>query len=119
MMDGRLIQQLNLLTVPSKRRNLILADFFSRLGLMERRGSGVKKIINTYKYYEHLSDYHVPEFTSNALEFHVTLWNLNFEDEVIGEITSNGSPSIQEFVKGQLKFAKVSRHIYKLISQNP
>ncbi len=39
MMDGRLIQQLNPLTVPSKRRNPLLADFFSRLGLMERRGS--------------------------------------------------------------------------------
>lgn len=37
MMDGRLIQQLNPLTVPSKRRNPLLADFFSRLGLMERR----------------------------------------------------------------------------------
>ena len=39
MMDGRLIQQLNPLEVPSKRRNPLLADFFSRLGLMERRGS--------------------------------------------------------------------------------
>lgn len=79
MMDGRLIQQLNPLTVPSKRRNPLLADFFSRLGLMERRGSGMKKIINTYRRYEHLSDYHAPAFTSNASEFHVTLWNLNLE----------------------------------------
>lgn len=29
MMDGRLIQQLNPLTVPSKRRNPLLADFFT------------------------------------------------------------------------------------------
>ena len=43
-MDGRLIQQLNPLLVPSKRRNPLLADFFSWLGLMERRGSGMKKI---------------------------------------------------------------------------
>lgn len=131
MMDGRLIQQLNPLTVPSKRRNPLLADFFNRLGLMERRGSGMKKIINTYKHYEHLSDYRAPEFASNASEFHVTLWNLNFEDKFIGEITSDGSPLIQEFVKdngevvvkefvkGQSKFAKASRQIYKLISQNP
>ena len=46
----------------------------------------MKKIINAYKYYEHLSDYRVPEFTSNASEFHVTLWTLNFEDEVIGKL---------------------------------
>ena len=95
----------------------------------------MKKIINTYKHYERFSDYHTPEFTSNASEFHVTLWNLNFDDEVIGEITPNGSPLIQEFVKdngelvvkefvkGSSKFAKefvkASRQIYKLISLNP
>jgi len=135
MIDGRLIQQLNPLTVPSKRRNPLLADFFSRLGLMERRGSGMKKIINTYKSYEQLAGYHTPDFTSNASEFHVTLWNLNFEDEVIGEITPDGGPLIQEFVKGNRdvvvkefvkepskftkEFVKASRQIYKLISQNP
>ena len=112
-----------------------MADFFSRLGLMERRGSGMKKIINTYKSYEQLAGYHTPDFTSNASEFHVTLWNLNFEDEVIGEITPDGGPLIQEFVKGNRdvvvkefvkepskftkEFVKASRQIYKLISQNP
>ena len=135
MMDGRLIQQLNPLTVPSKRRNPLLADFFSRLGLMERRGSGMKKIIDSYKRFEGLHNFHAPEFHSNASEFHVILWNLNFENEIIGEFTPNGTPLIQEFVKdngevfvkefvkGPSKFAKefvkASRQIYKLISQNP
>ena len=41
MIDGRLIQQLNPLSVPSKRRNPLLADFFSRLDLMERCDSRV------------------------------------------------------------------------------
>ncbi len=131
MMDGSIIQELNPMTVPSKRRNPLLADFFNRLGLMERRGSGMKKIINAYKQYEHLTDYRSPEFTSNASEFHVTLWNLNFEDNVIGEITPTGTPMIKEFVKddGEVvvkdapqfakEFVKASRQIYKLISQNP
>lgn len=135
MMDGSIIQKLNPMTVPSKRRNPLLADFFNRLGLMERRGSGMKKIINAYKQYEHLTDYRSPEFTSNASEFHVTLWNLNFEDDVIGELTPTGTPMIKEFVKdnGEVvvkefvkdapqfakEFVKASRQIYKLISQNP
>lgn len=100
MMDRRLIQQQNPLTVPSKRRNPLLADFFSRLGLMKRRGSEMKKIINAYKSYEHLAGYRAPEFTTNASEFHVTLWNLNFKDKVTGEITPSGSPLMQELVKG-------------------
>ena len=86
MIDGRFIQQLNPLTVPSKRRNPLLADFFNRLGLMERRGSGMKKIIDSYKRFERLPNYHIPEFQSNASEFHVVLWNLNYgSDSVIDE----------------------------------
>lgn len=123
MIDGRVIQQLNPLTVPSKRRNPLLADFFSRLGLMERRGSGMKKIIDSYKKFERLPNFHVPKFKSNTSEFHVILWNLNFENGVIGEITPNDTPLLQEFVKGPSKFAKefikASRQIYKLISINP
>ena len=136
MIDGRFIQQLNPLTVPSKRRNPLLADFFNRLGLMERRGSGMKKIIDSYKRFEKLPNYHAPEFQSNASEFHVILWNLNFENEVIREVTTpNGTPLMQEFVKenGEVfvkefakepskfakEFVKASRQIYKQISQNP
>ena len=122
MMDGRLIQQLNPLTVPSKRRNPLLADFFSRLGLMERRGSGMKKIINTYRRYKRLSDYHAPEFTSNASEFHVTLWNLNFEGNNNNTPTDKESQEV-EFIKEPIEFTKefikASRQIYKLISMNP
>ena len=91
---------------------------------MERRGSGMKKIINTYRRYEHLSDYHAPAFTSNASEFHVTLWNLNYKGELMEELTPDNIPLIQEFVKdnGEVvvkEFVKASRQIYKLISQNP
>ena len=133
MMDGRLIQQLNPLTVPSKRRNPLLADFFSRLGLMERRGSGMKKIINTYKRYEQHSGCHAPEFTSNASEFHVTLWNLNYDGSDNNTTTAKASQEV-EFIKGPVEFTKefikepveftkefikASRQIYKLISMNP
>lgn len=91
--------------------------------------------INTYKFYEHLSDYRAPEFTSNASEFHVTLWNLNFDNEITGEIAINDNPLkrgnanrggvvvAKGFVKDAPRFAKefvkASRQIYKLISQNP
>ena len=122
MMDGSLIQQLNPLSVPSKRRNPLLADFFSRLGLMERRGSGMKKIINTYKRYEQHSGCHAPEFTSNASEFHVTLWNLNYDGSDNNTTTAKASQEV-EFVKEPVEFTKefikASRQIYKLISMNP
>lgn len=129
MIDGSFIQQLNPLSVPSKRRNPLLADFFSRLGIMERRGSGMKKIINTYRRYEQLSNHHVPAFTSNASEFHVTLWNLNYDGSNKNTTTAKASQEV-EFIKGPIEFTKepveftkefikASRQIYKLISMNP
>lgn len=126
MMDGRLIQQLNPLTVPSKRRNPLLADFFSRLGLMERRGSGMKKIIGSYKRFERLSNYHVPEFQSNASEFHVTLWNLNYENdsvidknEFLKEVIGTEKEFLKENNKFRKEFLRAQRMIYKMISANP
>lgn len=125
-MDGRLIQQLNPLTVPSKRRNPLLADFFSRLGLMERRGSGMKKIIDAYKRFERLSNYHIPEFQSNASEFHVTLWNLNHgndsvidEKEFRKEVIGTEKEFLKEDTKFRKEFLKAQRMIYKMISSNP
>ena len=136
MFSGKLIQQMNPLAVPSKRRNPLLADFFNRLKLMERRGSGMKKIIGAYKRFEGIKGYRAPEFRSDATEFHVTLWNLNYDESVIEEISPTETPLIiqefdgedkalfvKEFVKDPLQFAKefvkASRKIYKLISQNP
>ena len=133
MMDGKLIQQLNPLTVPSKRRNPLLADFFSRLGLMERRGSGMRKIIDAYKQYEHLTTFHAPEFNSNSSEFHVTLWNLNYVKEELKEFRKDEKQFLKdgiefrkeqkEFRKEQKEFRKeflkVQRKVYKMISLNP
>ncbi len=120
MIDGRLIQQLNPLSVPSKRRNPLLADFFSRLDLMERRGSGMKKILGEYSRFESLKEYHAPEFTSNASEFHVTLWNLNYGTDVVKDVTNDFTKEPTQFTKEFTKeFTKAQRRIYKLITMNP
>ena len=120
MLDGKLIQQLNPLTVPSKRRNPLLADFFNRLGLMERRGSGMKKIMDAYKQYQRLAKCHIPEFTSDASEFHVTLWNLNYDgNNTAADNTYQKEEFVKEPVEFTKEFIKASRQIYKLISTNP
>ncbi len=50
MPDGSIIQDKDPLTVPSTRRNPVLADIFNRLGYMERKGSGFGKIIGGYEF---------------------------------------------------------------------
>ena len=44
-----IVQDLNPLNVSSTIRNPIIADVFARMDLMERRGSGLRKIIEAYK----------------------------------------------------------------------
>ena len=126
MFDGRLIQQLNPMTVPSKRRNPMLADFFHHLKLIKHKGSGMKKIIGEYKRFENLENYHAPEFNSNASEFHVTLWNLNYGMDVIKDnphVVKAPEDVVKDVVKAKAnvtkEFVKAQRKIYKLISQTP
>ncbi len=143
MVDGSVIQHQDLRNVSSRRRNPLLADFFSRLDLMERRGSGMRKILDAYARYEQLPSYRAPEFCSNAHDFRVVLWNLNYNlqfvinDETVPnrqeEFTINGENSGKEFVKGQKEFLKerkeflkerkeflkAKRTIYRLVVKNP
>jgi ATP-dependent DNA helicase RecG len=72
MPDGKRIQDLNIDDVASIRRNPIICDLFSRLKLMERRGSGLRKIIDQYP--EDVA----PTFRSTEQSFIVTLKNLNY-----------------------------------------
>ena len=125
MMDGRLIQQLDPMNVPSKRRNPLLADFFNRLVLMERRGSGMKKIVNEYKRFEKYPGYKKPEFNSNSCEFHVTLWNLNYAADDVRQFANgtkqfaNDKKQFANEIKFRKEFVKAQRVIYRLISSNP
>ncbi|MGN0414131.1 MAG: ATP-binding protein [Agathobacter sp.] len=55
-----------------------LADVFQRLGYMERKGSGLTKIIESYKNAYNYSEDKKPQFESSRVEFTVTLMNLNY-----------------------------------------
>ena len=47
MINGSRIQDLDLKRVPSIRRNEIISDTFGRLHYMERRGSGMRRSLNS------------------------------------------------------------------------
>ena len=78
MLDGSLVQNLDTDAVASKRRNPVIADLFSRMNLMERRGSGFKKIKGDYKQAYNYRAELAPKFKSTATSFFVTLYNLNY-----------------------------------------
>ena len=78
MVNGRLIQELDVRHVPSERRNPVLADIFNRLGLMERQGSGLSKIVEGYQFEENYSEDKKPAFFSDRTQFIVMMPNLNY-----------------------------------------
>lgn len=79
MPDGSIIQDRDPLTVPSTRRNPVLADVFNRLGYMERKGSGFAKIISGYKFQINYNENKRPLFRSDRYQFTVVMPNLNYD----------------------------------------
>ncbi len=85
MYDGTFVQDLNPLNVSSTRRNPIIADVFARMNLMERRGSGLRKIIEAYKAEENYKEALNPEFNSTESSFTTILKNLNYVTQNDGQ----------------------------------
>ena len=82
MFDGSFVQNLDTDHVPSRRRNPIIADVFSRMNYMERRGSGFRKIKDDYhRAFNYRPDLE-PVFYSDTSSFWVTLYNLNYNVEI-------------------------------------
>lgn len=87
MPDGSLIQERDPLTVPSTRRNPVLADVLNRLGYMERKGSGLEKIISGYEFQINYDESKKPKFRSDRYQFTVVMPNLNYDDT--RDVTTN------------------------------
>jgi len=78
MPDGSVIQDRDPLTVPSTRKNPVLADVLNRLGYMERKGSGFGKIISGYEFQKNYTESKEPTFHSDRYQFTVIMPNLNY-----------------------------------------
>ncbi len=78
MFDGSIVRELDTDNVASKRRNPVIADIFSRMHFMERRGSGFKKIKADYRHAVNYRPEVEPMFRSTPTSFFATLYNLNY-----------------------------------------
>ena len=118
MYDGTFIQDKDPYTISSTRRNPILADIFGRMELMERRGSGLKKIIESYEFERNYNESLKPEFISTRSTFCTILKNLNYD------FINDSKEKIQNFTVTQNEVAKMGREerlnkILELIVKNP
>lgn len=101
--------------VKSKRRNPILADVFSRMHYMDRRGSGLKKITDETGRLFKDESYHVEYYNNNGF-FMVTIYNANY-GKVIDESQINHR-STEESQKGKIELSTLAMSILNEIKAN-
>ena len=86
MYDGIPVQFQNLENVVSTRRNPVIADIMSRMNLMERRGSGFRKIMDAVKFAPDFKVETLPSFHSTAYTFTAEIKNMNYVKSDVGGI---------------------------------
>ena len=111
MVSGISLEGKDLLKIPSKRRNPILADIFSRLKYMERRGSGFKKILADYKGQVEFDETKMPVFEADNDDFTLTLYNLNYGTNYATQVKQNGTQGDTQ--------DDTQEKIIKMIEENP
>lgn len=120
MVSGISLEGKDLLKIPSKRRNPILADIFSRLKYMERRGSGFKKILADYEGQVEFDETKMPVFEADNDDFTLILYNLNYGSNYATQVNENVIENVIEISEEKIKkkLAKACE-ILKMISENP
>lgn len=88
MLDGTQIQDRDIYKVPSMRRNPVIADMFTQLDYMEKRGSGLRKMRELTEKLPNFLPGKEPQYQTEAISFYTTFYNLNW-----GE---NGSIPVEE-----------------------
>lgn len=125
MVSGISLEEKDLLKIPSKRRNPILADIFSRLKYMERRGSGFKKILADYEGQVEFDESKMPVFESDNVDFILTLYNLNYGHDYVMNVndTQGGiQDGTQDGTQGGTQGGtqdKLQKQIFDMIEENP
>lgn len=91
--------------VTSRRRNPVIADLFHRLGLMERRGSGLRRICRETELQANFRPEYMPRFISENGIFTVTLMDMNY---LAPQVTPQVTPQVEQLL-GVLGEKEMSR----------
>ena len=122
--NGKRAQDYDVFTTPSKRRNPVIADMFQRMDLMERRGSGFRKIRDAYQYSPNFRVDRMPRFSSDATDFYVVLPNLNYgvniEDFQLATTTKTITKTTTKTItKDDAVITKDDWAVLQIIRENP
>ena len=90
----------------SSRRNQLICDVFARLNYMERRGSGIEKIMEAYK-----NDKLKPQFEGNQHKFILTFYSRLYQNVLL-------NVPLSDTLNVPFKLNKTEKAILELIREN-
>lgn len=113
--NGKTLEEL-LKRPTSQRRNQLVCDIFSRLDFMERRGSGIKKILLAYE-----NDEKKPKFEIIGDVFIVTFYSRLYRNVERNDdnVDTNVERNVERKIKGKYpELSNISINILKLLEKN-
>ena len=114
MFGGINVQDQDINNIKSERRNPIIADLFHRMRYMERRGSGLRKIVNETAKLPGYTEEYRPAFYSTPTSFTVVIKNVNYNLGVSTQVNTQDKTQVstQEEI---LIFCNVARSKSEII----
>lgn len=100
MLDGTQIQDRDIYKVPSMRRNPVIADMFTQLDYMEKRGSGLRKMRELTEKLPNFLPGKEPQYQTEAISFYTTFYNLNWGENgriPIEEVVNRVNSSLEKY----------------------
>lgn len=88
------VQDYDLNSIPSRRRNESICDILDMCNLMERSGSGFEIIQREYMPY---GEEYAPRLYSNPSLFRITLMDLSYSPQFVTELNAENKPNKLEF----------------------
>ena len=118
MYSGQQVQDVPLEDISSLRRNPVLADVMAQLDLMEKRGSGLKRIMNETKALEGYKDELKPVFKSTTSQFMTIIYSVDYKDtgKDTGNVTKQSLSSHQVVTKLSSSIPMICDLLEKMIS---
>lgn len=113
--NGKTLEEL-LKRPTSQRRNQLVCDIFSRLDFMERRGSGIKKILLAYE-----NDEKKPKFEIIGDVFIVTFYSRLYRNVERNDdnVDTNVERNVEKKIKGKYpELSNISINILNLLEKN-
>ena len=116
MLDGTQIQDRDIYSVPSLRRNPVIADMFTQLDYMEKRGFGLRKMRELTEKLPNYLPGKEPHYKTEASSFFTTFYNLNWirDDRIpVEEVANRVNSTLEKYPvneKGSVKKYPVDKN---------